>query len=206
MMYDKNYNEEAYLMHDLGDGLLTRHHLMRMLASIFLCLGPLFDAWMLWRIAYFDILNTGSTLFKFFSASYICVNVSTCLIGFWGMGFKNESALRSSLVLIVMQNTLMLIFATLVLICLSLKLNLFVLHHAPLFLQYLENNRKFGILCCAVMIIVRISCYFMVWSIGELEAGYGNQGYQDLKGKGYLAKAHMEDEFHIDISSENDEP
>lgn len=206
MFNDMKADEQAYLIRDLGDDLRRRHHIRRLFISVFLCLGPLLDALLLWWIVYPDVLKSSSRLFKYFSGSYTAINVSTSLIGFWGMLFENEAASRSSLALIVIQNTLMLIFTSLVLICMLFRLDVFALHHAPLFLQYLEKNRKLGILCCILAIIIRTSCYFMVWSIGELEASYDKSRLIAFKHHAFVGGAAVDDTFHIDIISEADEP
>lgn len=204
MMYDPEPGEKAYLLRDLGDDLIHRHHVRRLIASVFLCLGPLCDALLLWWITYADFLTSKSLLFQYFAVSYTAINVSTSFIGFWGMLFKNDAALRSSLALIVMQNTLMLIFTVLVLIGIVFKVNLFVLHHAPLFLQYLENNRKFGIMCCLIMIGVRTSCYLLVWAIGELETNCEKGDYRRIRTKKSVGDIDVDDNLHIQIHTDSD--
>ncbi|EDO06464.1 putative integral membrane protein [Babesia bovis T2Bo] len=200
-MYNAKAADEVYLIPNSSSSLRRGTYGQLLLISSFLYLCPILDVILVWWSSSSQIANASSTLFKFCVVSYTCVNVATSLTGFGGMIFKNESALNVSLVLILMENTLTLLCTTTVTVFILFGSNIFSIHHAPPFLQYMESNRRIGVLICLLLIWVRISYYFLIWAITDLEHMYHGD-CKILKRSSMSGQVPPDDGITIDIITE----
>ncbi|CRH02430.1 conserved Plasmodium protein, unknown function [Plasmodium relictum] len=98
---------------------------------------------------------------------YGVVIILICLVGCHGVIKENATSIRSTVVLLIVNNIIMTILITFLLIDILNSPHIVTIHKASKFLQFIVQNKKVGLFFCSLVYLLIFFSFCFMWTIGD---------------------------------------
>ncbi|SCN62831.1 conserved Plasmodium protein, unknown function [Plasmodium chabaudi chabaudi] len=98
---------------------------------------------------------------------YGAVIIVVCLVGCWGVIKENATSVRSTLILLIVNNIIMSMLITFLLIDTLKYPHIAIIHKASKLLQFIVKQKKVGLIFCSVIYALIFFSFCFMWNIGD---------------------------------------
>lgn len=136
-------------------------------AAFIIYLIPLFYSFLIFLFGFNEFKYRGAFSILYLGIWYGTVVIVICIVGCRGIINENATSIRSTIILLIVNNIIMTILITFLFIDIIHFPHIVTIHKASRVLQYIVRNKKVGLtLCFTVYLLIFFSSCFM-WTVGD---------------------------------------
>ncbi|SBT82344.1 conserved Plasmodium protein, unknown function [Plasmodium ovale] len=98
---------------------------------------------------------------------YGLVIILICLVGCYGIIKENATSIRSTIILLIVNNIIMTMLITFLLIDILHFPHIVIVHKASKFLQFIVQDKKVGLFFCSIVYLLIFFSFCFMWTIGD---------------------------------------
>ncbi|CXJ14754.1 conserved Plasmodium protein, unknown function [Plasmodium berghei] len=150
--------------------------------SFILYLIPLIYSALIILFGTVEYKNNNPCNLVFLCMFYGVVIIVICLVGCWGVIKENATSVRSTLILLIVNNIIMSMLITFLLIDTLKYPHIAIIHKASKLLQFIVEEKKVGLIFCSVIYALIFFSFCFMWNVGDYLAQLdANMCLDDIK-------------------------
>ncbi|GAW83387.1 hypothetical protein, conserved [Plasmodium gonderi] len=136
-------------------------------ASCVLYLIPLIYSFMILVFGFIEYKQKRTCNLLVLCVFYGIVIILICLVGFYGIIKENATSIRSTIVLLIVNNIIMTMLITFLLIDIINFPHVVTVHKASKLLQFIVQDKKVGLVFCSIVYLLIFFSFCFMWTIGD---------------------------------------
>lgn len=136
-------------------------------AAFIIYLIPLLYSMIIFVFGFIEFKNKGNYHMLFLCTCYGITIIVVCVVGCIGIIKENATYIRSTIILLIVNNIIMTILITFLFIDILHSPHIVIIHKASRFLQYLVRNKKVGLIFCSIIYLLIFFSSTFMWTIGD---------------------------------------
>ncbi|SBT80711.1 conserved Plasmodium protein, unknown function [Plasmodium malariae] len=136
-------------------------------AAFILYLVPLIYSFLVIVFGFIECKQRNTYNLLILSVFYGIVIIIICLVGCYGVIKEHAVSIRSTIILLIVNNIIMTMLITFLLIDILNYPHIVTIHQASKFLQYIVQDKKVGLIFCSSVYLLIFFSFCFMWTIGD---------------------------------------